>query len=232
MKNITVIICAYNEEQRIEKVLNAIAGSGVFEEIVVVDDGSTDETWQIIQDCKREYHLTAIRLQENKGKGNAMAIGVEHAHGEILLFWDADLVGSNEEHFLQLIRPIMNDEADMVLGQADGTLIPYGVNIFKSLTGERSLRKNDILPILEDMKASKFGVETLINLTFDSLGKRVKFVRLEHLYHPTKFEKTSQMQAMKEFVHEGHHIAFTYISNTSLVFKVASKQFVKLMLKE
>lgn len=135
MKNITAIICAYNEKQRIEKVLNAIARSGVFEEIVVVDDGSTDETWQIIQDCKREYSLTAIRLQENKGKGNAMAIGVEHAHGEILVFWDADLVGSKEEHFLQLIRPIMNDEADMVLGQADGTLIPYGVNIFKSLTG-------------------------------------------------------------------------------------------------
>jgi len=229
MKNVTAIICAYNEKQRIEEVLNAVARSGVFEEIVVIDDGSTDETWQIIQDCKREYGLTAIRLQENKGKGNAMAIGVEYAHGEILLFWDADVVGSKEEHFLQLIEPIMNGEADMVLGQADDTLIPHGVNIFKSLTGERSLRKNDILPILEDMKASKFGVETLINLTFDSLGKRVKYVRLVHLYHPTKFEKTSQSQALKEFAYEGHHITFTYISNPSLVFKAVIQRFIKLM---
>jgi len=232
MKNITAIICAYNEKQRIEKVLNAIARSGVFEEIVVVDDGSTDETWQIIQDYKREYDLTAIRLQENKGKGNAMAIGVEHAHGEILVFWDADLVGTKKEHFLQLITPIIDGEADMVLGQPDDTAIPFELNIFKSLTGQRALRMDDILLLLEDMKASKFGVETLINLNFNSQGKRVKLIKLEHLHHPTKFEKTSQMQAMKEFINEGHHITFTYISNPSLVFKAARKQFVKLMPKE
>lgn len=232
MKNITAIICAYNEERSIGQVLHALAGSGIFEETIVVDDGSTDKTWEIIQNCGKEYDLTAIRLQENKGKGNAMAIGVEHAHGEILVFWDADVVGSKEEHFLQLIAPIIDDEADMVLGQPDDTAISFELNIFKSLTGQRALRMDDILLLLDDMKASKFGVETLINLSFGSQGKRVKVVRLAHLHHPTKFEKTSQMQAMKEFFNEGHHITFTYISNPSLVFKAASKQFVKLLPKE
>ncbi|MCX7026586.1 MAG: glycosyltransferase family 2 protein [Spirochaetes bacterium] len=232
MKNVTAIICAYNEIQRIEEVLSAVAVNGVFEEIVVVDDGSTDETWGIIQTFTRICGLTAVRLQENKGKGNAMAIGVEHAHGEILVFWDADLVGSREAHFLQLIEPILNGDADMVLGQADDTLVPYGVNVFRSLAGQRSLRKKDILPILEDMKTSKFGVEVLINLTFDSLGKRVKLVKLEDLNHPTKFEKTGRIQAIKEFANEGHHIAYTYISNLSLVVKATSKQFAKLMLRE
>ena len=65
------------------------------------------------------------------------------------------------------------------LGQATETLIDYKMNPFKSFTGQRALLKNDILPILEDIKSSKFGVETLINLYYQPHEKRVKYVMLE-----------------------------------------------------
>jgi hypothetical protein len=77
----------------------------------------------------------------------------------------------------------------MVLGQATETLINYSLNPFKSLTGERALLRKDILPLIEKMKEARFGVETLINLYYQSECKVFKYVMLNGLIHPTKFSK-------------------------------------------
>ena len=122
-------------------------------------------------------------------------------------------------HFFQLINPLIRNEADMVLGQATETLINYGINPFKSLTGERALLKKDIMPIVDKMKHSRFGVETLINLYYQSEGKTIKYVMLKGLKHPTKFEKTNSTKAVKEFVFEGQEIALTAIRNYDLIIK-------------
>jgi glycosyltransferase involved in cell wall biosynthesis len=225
MKEISVIICAYNEEKTIKRILYTIAESGIFNEIIVVNDGSTDKTPEIILDCKKEVNMLDIHLDANKGKGYAMAVGIENTTTEIVVFCDADLSGLKKEHLLQLTRPIVSNEADMILGQASETLINYKINPFKSFTGERALLKKDILPILEDISTSKFGVETLINLYFQSLGKKVKYVMLEGLKHPTKFEKTNQLQAMKGFVMEGHQIALTAFNNFKLITKSIANSY-------
>jgi ABC-type uncharacterized transport system involved in gliding motility auxiliary subunit len=113
--------------------------------------------------------------------------------------------------------PLIRKEADMILGQATETLIDYSVNPFKSFTGERSVFKKDILPLVDKMKNSRFGVETLINLYYQSEGKKVKYVMLDGLKHPTKFDKISKQQAIKEFVKEGHQIALTAFKNFDLI---------------
>ena len=105
----------------------------------------------------------------------------------------------------------------MVLGQANETLINYDINPFKSFTGERCLLRKDILPIVDKMKNSRFGVEMLINLYYQSKGKKVKYVMLDGLKHPTKFDKTTTPQAIKEFVKEGHQIALTTFKNFDLI---------------
>jgi len=220
MKRVSAIICAFNEESTIENVIKIVADSNLFNEIIVVNDGSIDATGKIINELKKDFHITDIHLSENKGKGYAMALGVEKSSSELIVFCDADLSDIRGEHFLQLTNPIIKNEADMVLGQATETLINYKINPFKSLTGERALLKKDILPILGDMKTSKFGVETLINLYYQSLGKRVKYVMLIDLKHPTKFNKTNQSQAIKEFVLEGHQIALTAFNNFNLIIKI------------
>ena len=61
----------------------------------------------------------------------------------------------------------------MVLGQPSGTLIDYRINPFRSLTGERALLKKDIVPILSDIWDIRFGVETFINLYYQTQGKEI-----------------------------------------------------------
>ena len=217
MKNISVIVCAFNEEKTIAKVLRTIAKNHDICEIIVINDGSTDRTADIIKKLKHKLNLKIIDLPDNKGKGYAMATGVEQAKEEIIVFIDADISYLTSEHIDSLIYPILRKEADMVLGQPSETLINYKINPFKSFTGERALLKEDIFPILEKIKKSKFGVETLINLFYKANGKRVKYIVLQGLIHPTKFQKTSTLKATKEFVNEGREIALTALSNYELI---------------
>lgn len=223
---ITAIICAYNEEKTIKEVVTTVCDY-FFDEIIVVNDGSTDRTAAILAELSGLPRLKCITLPENKGKGYAMATGVENSTGDIIVFIDADLSNLKKEHFAQLISPIFENEADMVLGQATETLINYKINPFKSFTGERALLKKDILPILKDMKTSKFGVETLINLYYQSHEKRIKYVMLVDLKHPTKFQKTSLNQAVSEFIKEGHQIALTVFKNFKLVSKIVNNNIKK-----
>ncbi len=219
MKKTTAIICAFNEEKTIEFVINSASANYLIDELIVVNDGSTDNTGKIIERLKGDISITDIHFTENKGKGYAMATGVEKAINEAIVFIDADLSELNQDHYYQLLIPIMEDKADMVLGQATETLINYSVNPFKSLSGQRALWKKDILPIVGKMKHSRFGVETLINLFYQSQGKTVNYVMLKGLKHPTKFDKTSSTKAVKEFVYEGQEIALTAIKNYDLIIK-------------
>ncbi len=216
MKKISAIICVYNEEKTIKDVVSKVCDY-FFDEVIVVNDGSTDNTDNILNELGKFYNFRYIKLKENKGKGFAMATGIENATGEILVFVDADLSNLQDDHLLKLTMPLVNKKADMVLGQATETLIDYSVNPFKSFTGERSVFKKDILPIVDKMRHSRFGVETLINLYYQSEGKKVKYVMLNGLKHPTKFEKVSKQQAIKEFVKEGHQIALTSFKNFDLI---------------
>ena len=220
---VSVIICAYNEEKTIKDVIMSVSETQIVDEIIIVNDGSKDDTQKIIESLKKEIEIRDIQFVENKGKGFAMAVGVENAINEIIVFIDADLSNLQEEHFAQLITPVLNSEADMVLGQATETLINYSLNPFKSFTGERAVLKKDILPIIDKMKTSRFGVETLLNLYYQSLGKTVKYVMLKNLEHPTKYDKTSSLKATKEFLYEGQEIAATVIKNYDLIAKTVKR---------
>ena len=181
MKKVSAIICAYNEEKSVKDVILSISKTSIIDELIVINDGSIDNTKKIIEDLKESIELIDVHFKENLGKGHAMAIGVEKANNEIIMFFDADLSNIKEDHFFRLINPITTKKADMVLGQPTETLINYNINPFKSFSGQRTLLKKDILPILSKMETSRFGVETLINLYYKSQGKTVKYIKLEGL---------------------------------------------------
>lgn len=110
-EGISVIIPAYNEEDRLDATLTSLTSSGEWmKEIIVVDDGSTDQTSEIAQ--KWTSHL--IKLPQNSGKAAALEKGVEAAQGDILLFMDADLEQSAAK-IKELVIPILRKEADMTV---------------------------------------------------------------------------------------------------------------------
>lgn len=225
--NVSIIICVFNEEETIENVVRKCREYNPESEIIVVDDGSEDKSPDILQELNQEIAFKNIKLEINKGKSNAMVVGVEHATNDVILFFDADVSGIQKGHFDQLLKPVFDEtnEADMVLGSPSETLIDYRVNPFKSLTGERALRKKDIEPILENIRDIRFGVETYINLYYQAHGKKIKYTLLDGLTHPTKYDKTSATQATKEFISEGQEIAVTLLKNYDLITRRISNSF-------
>ena len=217
MKSVSIIICTFNEEQTISEVVTSCCKHNKEAEVIVVDDGSTDHTESILVELKKSYIFCYEKLPENKGKSWAMAHGVEISTNEIILFYDADLSNITREHFENILQPIFDNSADMVLGQPSETFIDYRVNPFKSLTGERALLKTDILPILDDIREIRFGVETFINLYYQAKGKRIKYVLMKGLIHPTKYSKTTSIKATKEYITEGQEIALTILENFDLI---------------
>ncbi len=213
----SIIICTYNEEKTISEVIVSCCKYNPDNEIIIIDDGSTDKTEDILKELANDYSFRYEKLSKNKGKSWAMAYGVEKATHEIILFFDADVSHIKHKHFDDLLIPIIDNTADMVLGQPSETFIDYRINPFKSLTGERALLKKDIIPILDDIRDIRFGVETFINLYFQANGKRIKYVLMEGLKHPTKYEKTTRIKATKEFIGEAQEIVITLLSNYNLI---------------
>jgi len=216
---VSAVICAYNEEKTIAGVIKQVYQSSIVDEIIIVNDGSTDKTAAIIRQLGKEINLKFIDLPENKGKGYAMTTGVEQSTGEIIVFIDADLSELQPKHIEKLIIPILNNEADIVLGLPTETIINYSINPFRSITGQRALLKADIIPILNKIRASRFGAETLINLFYKANGKTAKYIALYGLKHSTKFQKTSIIKATRQFASMGQDIAITTYENYELVIK-------------
>ncbi|WP_157482979.1 glycosyltransferase family 2 protein, partial [Geofilum rubicundum] len=102
----SVIICAYNEEKTIANVLISCCNLLPDSEIIVVDDGSNDDTQNILKELSKDYLFINERLDKNRGKSWAMVHGVEKSSNEIILFFDADVSNIKKEHFDLLLTPI------------------------------------------------------------------------------------------------------------------------------
>jgi glycosyltransferase involved in cell wall biosynthesis len=227
MKKVSAIICAYNEEKTLKDVILSVSESLIVSEIIVVNDGSSDNTKKIIEELQKEIEITAIHLAENKGKGYAMAVGVENSIFDIMLFVDADQSNIIHGYINQLTNPLLKEESDMVLGYSTVNILSQDVNPLKILTGERALYKEDIIPILDKMKESRFGVETLLYFYYISIGKSIKFIRLKGMSHKDKYKKMNSFKATTGYINEGFEIAYTAFKNYELLLKSVEKQISK-----
>jgi len=113
---LTVIIPVFNEEKTLSKILNEIKYLEKIcdLEIIIINDGSTDGTKQVIQDNK-EFYTNAFNLDENKGKGNAVIEGLKKSSGDYIIIQDADLEYDPKDIEKFLIK-INKNQADCIMG--------------------------------------------------------------------------------------------------------------------
>ncbi|HTY35723.1 MAG TPA: glycosyltransferase family 2 protein [Bacteroidota bacterium] len=214
---VTAIVCAYNEETTIARVLTTLVESPAIHEIVVVNDGSLDKTGAYIDKHSHSPKVQVITFDTNRGKGYAMAEGVIAAHNDILMFVDADLLNFRGHFIDLLLDPLKRGLADMVIGHPTENMADEKLNPFKPLSGERTVYRADVLPLVEEMRKSRFGVETLINLSYQSRRKRIHYVPLWGLVHPIKFQKYSLARATREYSAATNQIVKTAVVNYTLL---------------
>jgi glycosyltransferase involved in cell wall biosynthesis len=215
--NVTAVVCAFNEEHTIFGVLQTLSQNPLLDEIIVINDGSTDGTSAVLKAFKHNTRIHVIEFSENKGKGAAMAEGIRRSNGDILLFVDADLLNFDTRYVDELIRPLLEGKADMVVGHPTTNNTIDKFDPFKQLAGERAVLKKDILPLLTRIEKSRFGVETLINLYYQINKKRVQSIALRGLIHPVKLQKYTTPEALWMYSKATYEIIRTMVVNYSLV---------------
>jgi glycosyltransferase involved in cell wall biosynthesis len=177
---ISIIIPVFNEENFIEKTIYAVEAANLSyeKELIIVDDGSTDKTQEILGKYADKYKM--VFMGRNCGKGAALRRGFAMATGDVVIIQDADLE-YDPNQFGILIEPILSGFADVVYGSRFITVFPRRIlyfwhylanrfltglsNVLTNLnlsdmeTGYKVFTAQAIKQILPCLRASRFGIE-------------------------------------------------------------------------
>jgi len=188
--SVSVIIPAYNEEKTVAKVVKAARASSYVDEVIVVDDGSFDNTYKEAKQAGAEI----IRHASNRGKGAALKTGFKHSNGDIVVFLDADLKNITTSKINKMIKPIIEGRADITKTKfkrkagrvTELTAKPLlrfffpEIKFEQPLSGQFAAKRS----VLERMKfEDDYGVDVGIVLDADVQGLNVKEVDIGELEH-------------------------------------------------
>lgn len=208
---LSIIIPVYNEERTIFELLNKVESvdlADIKKQIIVVDDGSKDKTFEEIQlfsqQARKKYsELIILKHEQNQGKGSAIRTGLEKVTGEIVLIQDADLELDPNEYY-SLIAPILNNSAEVVYGSrilkkenrtregvspwfyAGGTMLTrfanllYGINITDEATCYKVFKTNVIKSLNLKCKRFEFCPEVTAKLA----RRNIKIHEVPISYYP------------------------------------------------
>lgn len=208
-KKVSAIVPAYNEEKTLSAVLDVLIASSNIDEIICVNDGSTDKTANIIRSRPK---IVGIHLRKNYGKAYAIAQGIEKAKGDIVLFIDADIFGLTDKNIQQLINPLKNGRFDCVIGYRCSRM---EATVGVPFSGERAYFKKDLLPHIKHFEKKGYGLELYLNYQFNH--KRKKICKLKGVFSYSKHHKYPYLTATKLYTQETYQVMHEIISKENSV---------------
>ena len=223
IKSITIIIPVYNEEKFIQATIKKVIKSDTLslkKEIIIVDDGSLDNTVKIIKQYIQEIgkqknrHIELIEKKKNQGKGSALKLGFLKSKGDIVLVQDADLEYSPDE-YPALIKPFIENNADCVYGSRFISSKPHRIlyfwnyamnkmlttlsNILTNLnltdmeTGCKVFKGDIIRKIAKKIQSKSFGIEPEITAYLAKI-KDIRIYEIGISYHGRTYNQGKKIK--------------------------------------
>lgn len=213
---LSVIIPTYNEERTIEKILAKVQATGLVDEIVVVDDGSVDNTRNILKNLDGKDNLRVILHERNQGKGAAVVTGIQQAGGDVLLIQDADLEYDPRD-YPALLQPIEEELAEVVygsrfLGGPRRTAMFWHMVANKLLTLMTNILYNTILTdmetgykvfrkeVVQDIKIHARGFDFEPEFTAKILKKRINIYEVPIRFAPRDYSEGKKIKIRDAFI--------------------------------
>ena len=202
---VSVIIPVYNETRTIEEIVRRVKAQNVAKEILIVDDGSTDGTQQILESMNEVGETRVIFHDRNLGKGAAVRTGINNASGDVLLIQDADLEYDPRD-YASLLQPIEEGLADVVygsrfLGAARRPVMFWHMVANKLLTFLTNILYNTILTDMEtgykvfkkevvegvNLRANRFDFEP--EFTAKILKRKARVFEVPIVFNPRDYNE-------------------------------------------
>jgi glycosyltransferase involved in cell wall biosynthesis len=212
---ITVIMPVFNEKNTIQEILKRVEKIGLANEIIIVDDGSTDGTREILQEYNNTNPYKIILHEYNQGKGAAVNTGIQAANGDVIIIQDADLEYDPRE-YPNLLKPIEEGIADVVygsrfLGAARRPILFWNMVANKILTLVTNILYNNILTdmetgykvfkreVVKDMSlhAKRFDFEP--EFTAKVLKKKVRIFEVPISFNPRDYSEGKKIRMWDAF---------------------------------
>jgi glycosyltransferase involved in cell wall biosynthesis len=185
-EQISCIIPAYNEAARIQSVLKAVVNHPLIDEVIVVDDGSQDATRDIL---KNQTGITAVLLDKNQGKSNAIVQGLLRAKHELILMIDADLIGLEPDDLTALITPVTSGRVDITISLRSNSVPIYRWLGLDFVSGERVFHKSLFPDLRSIAKLKGYQLEVAMNDLIIKQHMRIGIVRWHTVIGPLKSTK-------------------------------------------
>ena len=194
MHGISCIICAYNEGARLRDILRAVDQHPALQEVIVVNDGSTDDTEAFV---RAHPSIRILSNTANRGKAFAMSRGVAAATGEHLMFLDADLAGLGAREVDLLAVPVTSGRADVSISLRRNSLPLYRSLGLDFVSGERVIPSWLVRDQVSAMATlPRWGGETFINQLVIDAKLKIEIVDWPGVSNIRKYQKVGRIRGL------------------------------------